>query len=335
MLEKGTQDPRIRTAAASALVAGGAIAAAKVVHDHAEERRREKADRYRLDAEETVREGVSRVACGQLDLTISLLERAHRHDDGGEAVHEARKALKRLRTLVRLNREAFDDRRYRREDLALRDVGRALSGERDAQVLLDTLDALSARYAEGLRTGAWAGLRESLASAVAQPAPGTNGASSLLDALSATRERVAEWPLPPDGGPKSLAAGFEGVYRRGRRAFCAARSEPDADNLHELRKRAKDLWHAAQLLGGVCPEQMREMKREAHRLSDLLGEDHDLTILAARAVEQPQLLTPVELELLLALTERRQQELRREAMECAGKLYREKPKKLLPRLALA
>lgn len=337
MLEKSQQDPRIRTAAAaSALVAGGALAAAKVVHDRVEERRREKAGAFRFDREETPRDGVGRIARSQLDLTIELLQDAHSSDDGGEAVHEARKALKRLRTLIRLSQGVSDDKRFRRENVILRDVGRALSDTRDVQVLLDTLDGLIARYAEQLRQGTWSRLREALAAATAQPPVIEIAAGgSLVEVLSDARERVVTWPLPQDAGPTALADGFERVYRRGRRALRAARSTPSPETLHELRKRAKDLWHTAQLLESVCPEPMDQLKREAHRLSDLLGEDHDLTILREHACRQPELLTPVELELLIALTKQRQLALRLEAMQCAASLYREKPKDLLPRLALA
>ena len=290
---------------------------------------------YRFDTGETARDGVLRIARGQLELTIDLLRDERDPDGRGEAVHEARKALKRLRALLRLSNGTVADRRFRRENVVLRDAGRALSGTRDAQVLLDTLDELSARYAEGLQIGTWSRLRESLAATAAQsPASTVNGGSPLLDVLSNVRERVVTWPLPQDEGPALLASGFADVYRRGRRAFRAARSQPAPETLHELRKRAKDLWYAAQLLKPVSAKEMSMLGRDAHRLSELLGEDHDLTILQEHASRDQRPMTAVELELLVALTGHRQRALRTEAMQCASRLYREKPKSLLPRLAL-
>jgi CHAD domain-containing protein len=219
--------------------------------------------------------------------------------------------------------------------VVFRDVGRALSGIRDARVTLDTLDSLTESYKHELREGIWANLRASLAAATEQSAAvEPDHASDLTGVLSDARGRVDSWPLPQDGGPESFASGFARVYRRGRRAYKAASSQRDSGTLHELRKRAKDLWHAAQLLEPVCPTQMKELKRGAHRLSDLLGEDHDLAVLSERVAHSPELVAGAELELLRALIHHRQEALRDQALVCAGELYREKPKRLLEAVAL-
>ena len=173
---------------------------------------------------------------------------------------------------------------YREENRTLRDAGRALSGTRDAQVLLDTLDALAARYQEALQAETWSGLRASLADAARQSGDvDAEQAASLVEVLSEARARVGDWRLASNGGPESLAKGFARMYRRGRRAYHRASKDPNPESLHELRKRAKDLWHGAQLLRPVAPDQMKQLKRSAHRLSDLLGEDHDFAILREHA----------------------------------------------------
>jgi CHAD domain-containing protein len=336
LLDRTAQDPRIRAAAASTIVAGSALAAAKVARDRVEKRRQGNPDAYRFEAGETAGAAIGRIARGQLQLTLGLLGDAHREDDGGKAVHDARKALKRLRALLRVSRPLLDDQLYHRENVTLRDAGRALSGTRDAQVLLDALGGLTARYAEGLHEGIWSRLRTSLQAAVEQSRTvDLEEATSLVDVLSDVRDRTETWPLSGDGGPELLAGGFARVYRRGRRALSAARSDPGAETLHELRKRAKDLWHAAELLDRISAKQMRELRRGAHHVSDLLGEDHDLTILREHAQHHAELVTTVELELLLALIGCRQEALRREALAYARELYRPKPKQLLRGLALA
>ena len=53
-------------------------------------------------------------------------------------------------------------------------------------------------------------------------------------------------------GPSRLR--FERIYRRGRRAQRSAADEASTEAIHELRKRAKDLWHAAQVLRPVGPK---------------------------------------------------------------------------------
>src|SRR5688572_14268100 len=66
--------------------------------------------------------------------------RARRLTD--EAIHTARKHLKRARANLRLLRDAIGKASYARENAALRDAARPLSGVRDAKVLLETCDTL-------------------------------------------------------------------------------------------------------------------------------------------------------------------------------------------------
>lgn len=83
-----------------------------------------------------------RIARGQIDLAVELLESA----DGcelDEAIHESRKAFKRVRALVCLARDALGDETYRRENETFRDAGRALASVRDARVMVDTLEDLT------------------------------------------------------------------------------------------------------------------------------------------------------------------------------------------------
>ena len=321
---------------ASALLAAGAAAAGTVLCGRANGKRNdERKRRYRLELGETPKQGISRVARSELDLTIGLLEAAPNGDGGAEAVHEARKALKRLRALLRVSRPVLDDSRYRRENVILRDAGRELSATRDAQVLLETLDSLCSRFGDELPPKTWSRLRAELARGA--EAAKTNGPSSfdgVLDVLSDARTRVSHWPLPNENGRVPLADGFEQVYRRGRKARRHAQAEPSAENLHELRKRAKDLWHAAQLLEPVCPARFKRLAKDAHRLSNLLGDDHDLSVLLDFAHRHPELVDPGELELLQKVVELRGASLRRQGLECAAGLYRRKPKRTLERLAM-
>jgi CHAD domain-containing protein len=302
-------------------VAGGALAG-KLVHDRVERTQRREERRYRLDRQEVVGQEVKRVLAGQLSNAIDRLD-AHSAD--GEAVHDARKALKRGRTALRLGRDLLGPRRYRRENEALRDAGRELSGARDAQVLLETLNGLTP-------PGGFHSFRSELAAAAQ-----SNGRTpeAVAGELRAARGRVVRWRLAEPDGSDQLSQGFERIYRRGRKALRAVRKDPSVENLHELRKRSKDLWYAAQLLRDCHPARTRELADRAHVLSDLLGSDHDLAILRERALSEPDRLTPAERELLEDLIERRRKRLRRKALDQASRLYRRKPRKLARKLRLA
>ena len=154
-------------AAAGALAAAGGAAAVAVKRARDRNAQRTSAERaraYRLRRGEDTGDGVRRIARGQLDLAGERLDAgAGARGDLDGAVHETRKAFKRLRALVRVARDALGDEVYRRENTIFRDAGRRLSSARDATVLVQTLDALTARYRDELGDDAFAGLRDALA----------------------------------------------------------------------------------------------------------------------------------------------------------------------------
>jgi CHAD domain-containing protein len=252
-------------------------------------------------------------------------------EDLGTAVHETRKSLKRLRALARLARDELGDEAYRRENVAFRDAGRRLAGARDSQVLLETLDALTDRYPGQAPPERFERFKRTLV--------GQHGAAQrrlhegvavaqVLSELRRARARVGDWHLEREGFD-ALAPGFRRIYRRGRRAYRTARREPSTEHLHELRKRAKYLWYAAQIIRAAAPKKMKRIARRAHELSNLIGEDHDLALLAQRVNERrDRFADETAAGELAALVERRRAELQREALDLGRRLFRKKPRKV-------
>jgi CHAD domain-containing protein len=286
--------------------------------------------RFRLGKGERVADGVGRIARGQLDVSIERLQ-GHTDEDLGTTVHETRKSLKRLRATVRLARDELGDETYRRENDAFRDAGQRLGGARDSQVLLETLDALTDRHPDVTPPERFERFKKTLV--------GQHGAAQrrlhegaavaeVLNELRAARARVGDWHLERDG-LDALAPGFRRIYRRGRRAYRSARQEPSTENLHELRKRAKYLWYAAQIVREAAPKKMKRIARRAHQLSNLVGEDHDLALLGQRADERrDRFADTTAAGELAALVERRRAELQREALDLGQRLFRRKPRKI-------
>jgi CHAD domain-containing protein len=340
VLDEAVHDPTARAVAASAAVAaGGALAAAKIVRDRALQRAElHDARRYRLLPGERVADGVRRIARGQLDVAIELLEHSGT-EELTDAVHSSRMALKRLRALVRLARDALGEETYRRENEIFREAGRELSAVRDAQVTLEALEALATRFADELSPGAFAGLHDALSedarSAHERLKSDPRALAAMLETLKAARDRVATWPLHDDAGLQVLASGFERIYRRGRRALRTARRETSTEHLHTLRKRAKDLWHGAQVMRPAAPKMLKKLGPRAHHLADLVGEDHDLAVLLDRARERAASHEPGELELLTLLVDRRRRQLQRRALRLGRRTYARKPRKLTRRVSAA
>ena len=102
-------------------------------------------DAYRLLAREPVAAGIKRVLTAQADDAIAQL-RGESHSDSDEAIHEARKDVKKIRSALRLVRDAIGDDVWRRENDHYRDIARTLSSFRDAEILVEALDGLSERF---------------------------------------------------------------------------------------------------------------------------------------------------------------------------------------------
>jgi CYTH domain-containing protein/CHAD domain-containing protein len=291
-----------------------------------------------LHRREATTDGIRRIVCGQIDAAIDDLV-AGALEDPGEAVHACRKRFKRVRAIARLVRDELGTDAYRRENAAFRELGLVLSGARDSQVLMETLEALCVRYAREVPSEAFVGLRVALAddrqAAEQHLREDATARAPIIAELRAARKRVVAWRFRHDA-VSALAPGFERIYRRGRRAFFAARKDPADESFHELRKRSKDLWHAAQVLRPAAPKMMKALADRAHRLSDLVGDDHDLAVLSQQADQRPECLGDErEAALLHALIARRRRQIQREALELAQRIFAAKPQKVAASISQA
>lgn len=287
--------------------------------------------RFRLRGDETVAGGLRRAARGRLADSSDALAGATGAAELADAVHETRKAIKRVRATLRLSRGALGEQTYARENAQLRAAAGRLSQARDAQVLLDTLVALEEGCAGELEPDATAGLRNRLADdlrrAIAQLGDDGDLAVVTRQALEEARGRTARWDFDTHGFA-AVAPGLRRVYARGRRRIRAACDEPTPERLHDARKRVKDLWHAAELLRAAKPKRMKRLARDAHRLSSLLGDHHDLSVLYAYVEANPQLFSHMDSRAaLLAVVDRRRDTLARGALKLGPRVYDRTPKR--------
>jgi CHAD domain-containing protein len=336
-LRDAARDEAVRRAAVATAAAVGAGAAAKVTLDlrsaaHAPETDRE----YALHPGEELAPGLRRVARGQIDTAIELLT-PRDGTLGDDAVHDARKALKRLRALARLLRGELGTERYRVENDALRDTGRRLSGARDAEVLVDTLQDVIDDELDGAATAGVAALRAELVverQIARERLLGDAGtAEAAVDALRAVRGRAAHW-MRPEAGFDAVAPGLDRIYRQGRRRGRRAQSRPTAESLHDWRKRVKDLRHAAEVLAPANPKRMRKLAKRADRLGETLGAEHDLAVLGGLVSRRRGLFADrAEHDQLARAIERRRTRLRHSALKRGSRLYDRKPRRFVKRIA--
>ena len=234
--------------------------------------------------------------------------------------------MKKLRSLLRLIRPALGTELYRRENRRFRDLGRSLSEARDAKVKLETLEELRERgmLAEDVDEYARA-LEDERDDAESSEVSLTE----VRETLDAARRTIDDWGLD-DWTP--AGKGAQRAFKRGRKALRAVRVDPSDEAVHEWRKRSKDLWYHLRLLRGSWRAVLDPLADEAHELSDLLGDHHDLAVLAddvkGRRGELPQSSRAA----VLAAIRRRQGELLEEALPLGERLYAEKPKAFRRRL---
>jgi CHAD domain-containing protein len=287
---------------------------------------------YRLHPGEAVPDGLRRCAREQLEQAVDELS-TRAAGDPVDAVHEARKSLKKARSLLRLGRGTLDGDERRRENAALRSAGRRLSAARDAEVMLEATDELADRFAGRVPQATFDAIRRHL---VGQRDParrhllesGLTG--QVADELKAVRSRIDDWTLRRNGW-KALEPGLERSYARGRAGLQQAQSHPTVENLHEWRKRSKDLWYHLRLLKPFGPGIIGGAVKDADKLSKLLGDDHDLAVLR-EALERDAGDLKADVDAVVAFIDHRREQVQAEAFVLGQRLYAERPKAFVARL---
>jgi CHAD domain-containing protein len=261
---------------------------------------------YRWHPGRRPRRQLRRIAEGEVDAALAAFSLDDRH----ETVHIVRQHAKRLRALLRLVRGSAPDL-ARRESHAIRDTARRLAGLRDAAVAMETFDALAAEAGELAGSVALAG-PDAGPAAASDPTPGADAAGEwvavrqgLLERraehvvdelepaltvvrteLEALRGRVGSWEV--DGaGFDVIVVGLGRAHERCRNRMVAALDAPTIDAFHRWRKAAKDHRYHLELLHEIWPVVLGAQEDELHRLTDLLGQEHDLAVLRAWLHAEP------------------------------------------------
>lgn len=280
---------------------------------------------YRLKGKEETAAGIRRIATGRAEKAIEALRDTDA--DFAGSIHGARKDLKKLRSVLRLVREALDENLFRAENRRYRDAGRLLSGSRDAEVKLATVLELRGHFQADFPYGAsgpWTRTLErerDRASGAAGGGPGPQ-VERARAAIEEGRDLIADWPLEADSW-RLVGPGLARGYSEGRQALRRTLADPSAEDVHQWRKRAKDLWYQLLVLHDAWPAVLGATADQAHELTDLLGDHHDLAVLGEDLTGRDAI---DEREAFETLIERRQGELLAAAVELGARLYAEKPK---------
>lgn len=212
----------------------------------------------------------------------AILDALPASTDQNDAIHAARKAIRRMRALLALL--VADDLDLDREDFALRRLGKGLSDMRDAHVVVETARRLQALH----------------------PDPGWQ---PVIEALELRRTRILQRSLGVDPGflkrrmvverilerveaqawetlrKRTIRAALATSERRAKKAAERAAHDDDPETVHRWRRKVRRLrmqLDAAQELGAIHGDGHAAVARKGkllHKVSDRLGWAQDLRLL--------------------------------------------------------
>jgi CHAD domain-containing protein len=286
---------------------------------------------FRFKLAEPFEDGIRRIAREQIERAQAQLKGS---DDPVVAVHETRKALKRLRALLRLIRPALGESIYRDENVRLREIGAGLSSTRDRHVLLETVLKLETGTSLGSK-GLAQRLRDVIirANGTANPEHEAAAIKQAHARLGVAKKRFAHLNVD-NNGFDIVAPGLEQCYRKARRALHRAYAEPSDEAFHDWRKGTQRHWRHMVLLSRAWSACFDARIAEARALSQILGDDHDLALLvgfihSGRAEE----LEVAQIAAVEEAARQRQSQLRAMAHPRGLRLFAEGPRNLRRRVA--
>jgi hypothetical protein len=159
----------------------------------------------------------------------------------------------------------------------------------------------------------------------------------VVRSLERAYHRYSSWPTDPEAREvygmgirdsyEAIEPGLGRTYDRGRRRMVVAYTRSAPGDLHEWRKRVKDLRHQMEFLAPVWPEVVVGTALTLDRLGEILGDDNDLAELVSLLSARPDLCpNPRERSLLKALAAQRRLELQTAAEILGRRVYAERPK---------
>ena len=258
----------------------------------------------------------------QIDTSVSLKEDPSVNDEA--KVHELRKAVKRSRALLKLLKPALDDTSYYTMDEILGNSARLLTDQREATVNLRTFINLTTNRKDILSTELRNTVLKGLTEQINQSynLGQTNFSNQLQNSivsLIAAKEKILNLPLNAIN-EKNLSVLMRKTYQKAARLFHDARFSFDTEIIHKWRKYSKHLLFQLKLSPLRNGMMMQQFVRLLERLSDQLGDEHDLAVLENYLLNTFDLTKEYQQQIHLIVAKERMR-LQNEAFKLGAKLF--------------
>ena len=155
-----------------------------------------------------------------------------------QSVHSARKAIRRLRAVLLLANDRFDEIGI--ADKELRRIGSGLSRLRDAYVITSAARVLAEKDDHGRWQPAIDGLERRCEELLSQAMASDPDFARRRARLQRVVERLQSLPWP-DLGNKDISAAIERSAKRVRKAHKRACNDESPENIHRWRRRTRRL----------------------------------------------------------------------------------------------
>jgi CHAD domain-containing protein len=279
---------------------------------------------YRLRPGKQARKQLSRIVAKELGRVADALRRSPPPD---EAVHDARKRVKKIRAILRLLRSSLGTD-YRRHNDRLRAVAHQLSAIRDADALIEMMNHVRRHYPTIVTPAVFAAVRQGLRSKKRGTKARSHSDRRWPRLLREVKRSARALP-PRIRETTRVAAIRRGLlrgYRDARDTMRAVQADPADLAFHAWRRRVKDHWYHIRLLDSVQPS-TRARARQLKRLETWLGDDHNLVLLRTTILEAPSRFGDERTTaIVLGCMEKYQATLRRRAATSGKALFTRKPR---------
>ncbi len=281
---------------------------------------------FGLRRNEPVRKGLRRILAKEVNSAIENLSRTPLTN---QAVHDARKHLKKSRAVLRLVRKAVRGLSPNTEG-RLRSSGRSLSGLRDASAMIGTARGLCESHGRKLTKAACELVGEDLAAH--QTRLKRRHRRLVREALRGLRpiSRSAARLRLKGSGEDVLKRGLKRAYTRAQREMRLACGRSGESDFHEWRKRVKALSYHLRLVSARLPA-FRRRAAQMRRLEQQLGREHNLQVLRAYVARRQSRGRRPTASRLTALAEARMKQLRRSTLRAGAAAFAETPKAFVRR----
>jgi len=281
---------------------------------------------YRLENNETLSFGLKRIILERIDK--SIFDISKEKGVASEDIHDARKNFKKIRTVIRLVRSKLGNDLYQSENSFYRDAGRTLSALRDSTVLIYTFDKLIKHLDYDYEKLDFSSFKDLLVNRHEQISISTSSTDGTISTLSAelilARSRIFDYPFSGDSF-KLIFYDLQRIYEKGQVQMRKVLEEAIKENVHEWRKRVKDLWYSMRILSNIWPEIMSPLVDMLGKLSDILGDANDLFLLKQEILtNEDKFESDFHTRELIVFIDKRLIDLLREAKFIGRRIYSEK-----------